>query len=45
MRSEVAEEPVVVEPVDPFEGRRLEVLVAASGEHVADEFRLADPDG
>ena len=38
------EEPVVVEPVDPFERRELEVVEAAPGAAVADELGLVQPD-
>ena len=38
------EEAAVVEPVDPFEGRVLEVVEAAPGAAVADELGLVEPD-
>jgi hypothetical protein len=38
------EESAVVEPVDPLEGRVLEVVEAAPGAAVADEFGLVEPD-
>jgi hypothetical protein len=38
------EEAAVVEPVDPFEGRVLEVVEAAPRAAVADELGLVEPD-
>jgi hypothetical protein len=38
------EEAAVVEPVDPFEGRVLEVVEAAPGFAVSDELGLVQPD-
>lgn len=42
--ADVVEEPSVVEPVDPFQGREFEVIEASPGAPVADEFGLVEPD-
>ena len=42
--AEVVEQALVVEPVDPFECGELEVVEAAPGSAVADEFGLVEPD-
>ena len=38
------QEPPVVEPVDPFQGRQFEVLEAPPGAAVADQFGLVEAD-
>lgn len=41
---EVAEEAVVVEPIDPFEGSEFEVIEALAGPLVVDQFGLVAPE-
>ena len=42
--AEFLEEAAVVEPVDPFEGGEFEVVDAAPGAFVSNEFGLVEPD-
>ena len=42
--TDCAEEPAMVEPVDPLEGREVEVIAAAPGATAVDELRLVKPD-
>ena len=42
--SEVVEDALVVEPVDPFEGGEFEIVEAAPRASVAYEFGLVEPD-
>ena len=42
--AEVVEEAAVVEPVNPFDGRKPEVIEASSGAFVSDRFGLVEPE-